>query len=299
MTRDLADAITAVMSALYGAAAPALARQDLQMLHGTFSDELIERSIEKLRGSDLLLLSFLDGVLRRTGPGLNAYAKGTYLALSLGREYIVPFSAPAIVHIIVEGNTRPEAGATGFYCAEAGNRLITAAHNVMGRHVLRIEDSEGKVITSSPLKVLPMVSGLDLAIVDTIAPIGVPSLRIEWDADEIVELSAVYVAGFPQIPQQARVPRTWRSGELTSRSMDYERRTSYLITNITSEGFSGSPAINGRGFVIGVVAGQPDDRISTDDAARSGDTGAAVVDAQRYDSQYSVLTPAWYIRDLL
>src|ERR1700693_2558309 len=251
LSRDLADAITAVMVALYGAAPPAVSREDLRMLHGTFSDELVERAVEKLRSSGLLVLSFLDGVLSRTGPGLNAYAKGTYLALSLGREYIVPFSSPAIVHIIVEGKSKTEAGATGFYCAEAENRLVTAAHNVLGRKVLRIEDPEGKVIHSSPMGVFPVVSGLDLAIVDTVAPLGVQSLMIEWDTEEIVELRAIYVAGFPQIPQQARVPRTWRSGELTSISMDYERRTSYLITNVTSEGFSGSPAINERGLVIG------------------------------------------------
>jgi hypothetical protein len=287
------------MVALYGAAESSLSSQGLQMLPGTFSDELIERAVEKLRSSDLLVRSFLDGVLRQTGPGLNAYAKGTYLALTLGREYIVPFSNPAIVHLIVEGKTKPEAGAAGFYCAEAGNRIITAAHNIIGRKVLRVEDPEGGVIHSSPISVFPVVTGLDMAIVDAVAPAGVSSLRIEWDTEEIVELRVVYVAGFPQIPQQARVPRTWRSGEITSISMDYERRTSYLITNVTSEGFSGSPAINGRGLVIGVVAGQPDDRMSTDSAIRSADAGTPVVDAQRYDSQYSVLTPAWYVRDLL
>lgn len=299
MSRNLADAVTAVMVALYGATAPSISRQDLQILYGTFSNELVERAVEKLRSSDLLVLSFLDGVLRRTGPGRNAYAKGTYLALSLGRTHVVSFSNPAIVHILVEGRTKPEAGATGFYCAEAGNRLITAAHNVIGRKVLRVEDSEGNVIHSSPIGVFSVVSGLDLAIVDAVAPIGVQSLRIEWDTEEIVELRAVYVAGFPQMPQQARVPRTWRSGELTSISMDYERRTSYLITNVTSEGFSGGPAINERGLVIGVVAGKPDNRLSSDAAIRSGESGATVVDAQHYDSQCSVLTPAWYIRDLL
>jgi hypothetical protein len=299
LSRDLADAITAVMVALYGATAPTVSRGNLQMLHGAISDELIERAVGKLRSSDLLAVSFLDGVLRQTGPGLNAYAKGTYLALSLRREYIVPFSSPAIVHITVEGKIKPETGATGFYCAEVGNRLITAAHNIIGRKVLRVQDPEGKVIQASPIDVFPVVRGLDLAVVDTVAPAGVRSLKIEWDKEEIVELGAVYVAGFPKIPQQARAPRTWRSGELTSISMDYERRTSYLITNVTSEGFSGSPAINQRGLVIGVVAGQPDDRTSSDTSVRSARTGAEVVDAQQYDSQYSVLTPAWYIQDLL
>jgi hypothetical protein len=124
-------------------------------------------------------------------------------------------------------------------------------------------------------------------------------LKIEWDKEEIVALTDVYVAGFPQIPQQARAPRVWRSGELAAISMDYERRTSYLISNVTSEGFSGSPAINKRGLAIGVVAGQPDDRTSSDTAVRSGATDTDGIDPQQYDSQFSVLTPAWYIRELL
>jgi S1-C subfamily serine protease len=296
LSLTLIDPIKAVMELLYGA--DAVSSEKVYELQQRFGAENVNHAIEKLRKADLLALSLTGTALSRTGPGLKSFVRGTYLALSLGYQYIVQSSAPAIVHVIVEGSRAPEAASTGFYCREAGGRIVTAGHTVLRRRILRVESFEGQVLHAEPIEVLATADGLDLAILDPVPPEGTPVLSLDLEQDEIIELERLYVAGYPQVPRQ-NVSLTWCSGELRSKSSDFKRRSSYLISNVTSRGFSGGPAISERGCVIGVVAGEPDDPSSTaeSDAAEEERSGADGFGA--YDSRYSVLTPAFYILEVL
>ncbi len=294
MDHNLDDAIASIMELLYGGPSPEVSGAGILKLKAHFPDGLIEHAIEILRRSDLVVPSWSGGVLKRTGPGLKAYATGTFLALALGKDYIAQISAPAIVHIVVTGKMKPETGAAGFYCADAGNRLVTASHNVLGRSILRIEDANGALLHNPPVTIQAHIAGLDLAILDVSAPAGTPGLRIEWDREEAALLKPVYVVGFPQIPQQG-LALVIRSSEIESISPGFGGRTTYLITDVTSGGFSGGPALNARGLVIGVVEGKPFSPTPT-----GSDTGAPdLSDAQQYDAKCSVLTPARYLDYLL
>lgn len=290
------------MELLYGSATQELSNHELTWLESKLSAELVDLAIEKLRRADLVYANYARGTIRRTGPGLNAFAKGVFLSLSLGKDYIIRSSMPSIVHIVVSGKIKPETGGTAFYCADVGGRLVTAAHLVVDRKILKIENDRGALQHCSPIKIQKVIEGLDLAVLDVVAPDGVSCLRVEWDKEEISQLSTTYVVGFPQVPQQSTSAMICRSAELAGISQDYTRRTTYLITNVTSEGFSGGPAINERGRVIGVVKGVPLNPASTDigdEAKLQGDPSPAdQIDAQEYDARYSVLTPAWYLEEL-
>jgi Trypsin-like peptidase domain len=317
LSDDLANAITAVMQYLYSDPRRIGQREELLRLNQHIDPRVFDHAIEKAKRSDLLL-SFPDDKLGQTGPGLEAFFSETFLPTSLGRDHIVRYASPAVVHVIVSGKKKSETGAVGFYCSDASNRIVTAAHNIIGRNILRIEDAAGNVLHSSPIVSEPIKEGLDLAILNVTAPTAATKLRIEWDQNKITHLSPVYVFGFPQIPQHT-IALVTRSGELCSIIGDYSRRTSYLIPRITVEGFSGGPAVNDRGRVIGVIQGRPYDPISTnnEDAAKPmgllaqawravvNKIGAATARAtstesviQKYDSEYSALTPAWYLAEL-
>lgn len=300
MNPALSDAVNRVMQLLYEGQYQQLTRKELDALKAELSQELLELAIEKLRRADLVVASVLEGSIRKSGPGLKAFLSDTHLALTLGKEYIAQFSRPSIFHIVVSGKADKPAAGTGFFCADAGNRLVTAAHNVIDREIKSVEGQYGLLNTVDPIKVR-IVDGLDLAILDIIAPSSVPSLRIERDKEEILQLRPVYVVGFPQIPQQTLPPVIYRSAEFSGIGQDFKRRETYLITNVTSPGFSGGPVLNDRGRVVGVVKGMPDAPVSTagEDALNEVGTAGKETDFQKYDTGYSVLTPAHYIEELM
>lgn len=299
MNQELSDAVTALMQLLYGQSSHELSRNDLLALQSATFAPWIETSIDKLHKADLLIASFLDTSLKRSGPGLKAYLSNTYLPLALGRDFVLRASTPAIVHLVVSGKKKQQTGGAGFYCADVGNRLVTAAHNVVGREILKVESRDGKLLHSAPVAIQSHIEGLDLAVLDAVAPQGIPSLGIEWDKEEILPLMPLCVMGFPQIPQQAVAPIAYRSAEFVATGLDYYRRETYLITNVTSEGFSGGPAINRRGKVVGVVQGVPQSPESTDSAdSPIADMQLDKTEAQEYDTDYSVLTPAYLIEEL-
>lgn len=292
------EAMNAVMSALYGSSLSEISFADLRGINVGFRFEEIDLAIEKLKRSDLLVVSVIDGVIRKTGPGVSSFVGRTYLAQGLGAQYIQQSSAAAIVHVIVEGTHSQPTGAAGFYCVEAAGRIVTAEHCVSGRNILRIEDASGRVLHAPPIRVLPMVDGLDLAILDVAASETRPVLSIELDQDEITELMPVYVAGFPQVPQQ-QVSLFWRSAELSAITENYSRRKSYLINKVTKGGFSGGPALSKNGRVVGMVSGSPFDAAATSGEDPGQDEITPESGRQLYDSEYSVLTPGWYIRELM
>ena len=173
---------------------------------------------------------------------------------------------------------------------------------MVDREILQIENEQG-VLYRSPIKIFKTIRDLDLAILDVIAPEGTSCLRIEWDKEKISQLSTVYVIGFPQVPQQSMVSMIFRTAQLEGISQDYARRTTYLISHVTSPGFSGGPAINERGRVIGIVQGVPMNPLSTDLFERRNiseeQAQGEQIHLQEYDAGYSVLTPAWYIDELI
>ncbi len=300
MSQELFDAITILMQSLYGPSGRDLLRDDLLALQSKHLSVWIEPAIEKLRKADLVVAGFLETSIKRTGIGLKAFLSETYLALALGKDFILRITRPSIVHIIVSGKKKKETGGTGFYCADVGNRLVTAAHNVLDREILKVENANGTILHSPPIAVHAFDEKLDLAILDTMAPQGTSCLKVEWDKDEILPLTPLYVVGFPQVPQQALAPITYKSTELAATGQDYGRRETYLIKSATSPGFSGGPAINHRGRVVGVVQGTPENPTDTAATEQDKDTMSKFdkEEVQSYDSDYSVLIPAFLLEEV-
>lgn len=288
------------MQSLYGQNGHDLSKEDLLALQSQGLGIWIELAIETLRKADLLMASYLESSIKRTGPGLKAFLSDTYHALALGRDFVVRASRPAIVHVVVHGKKKKETGGTGFYCADVGGRLVTAAHNVLDREILRIESGDGKLLHSPPIGVYSLIKDLDLAILDVVTAEASSCLKVEWDKEEILPLMPLYVMGFPQVPQQAVAPITYKSTELAATGLDYNRRETYLIKSATSPGFSGGPAISPRGRVVGIVQGIPDDPESTTTTAdtKEGGSTSDTEEIQIYDTEYSVLTPAFFLEEL-
>ncbi len=261
---------------------------------------VLNDTIHCLHASGLARVQFVQGVLDKTPRGLQAFISDTYLAEIFGLSYIVRRSKAAITHLIVEGRSKPETGATAFYCADVGGRLVTAAHNVKGRKILRIEDQSGKVHHSGSAEISQIIDDLDLAIIEVAAPPNLDCLSVEWDQEAIDSPMGLHVFGYPQIPQQSIPALICRTGELAGVGQDFYRRTSYIVSAVTTLGFSGGPAINAKGLVIGVVAGDPQNLESADSENRNNPaaSNSETTNETTYDSEYSILTPAWYIRDI-
>lgn len=194
----------------------------------------------------------LDGITAQpTIAGKTAFEDGSLTGVVLGLAYVADQLRDAVVHIIVESPSG-ESGATGFFVAEYDGCIVTAAHAVRNRDVLRIEDRGGNIISRQPETVLFGPPELDIAVIRCPMPEGTAPLRIEWRPELIEPLDEVLILGYPPFPNHQ--PALFHArASIHATPLDYRGRKKLVISSITRPGCSGGPVISIGGFVVGIV----------------------------------------------
>ncbi len=186
-----------------------------------------------------------------TSDGIAAYESKCIPELLIGERYILAQYRPAVVHVIVSGS-EGEAGGTGFFCADYPGFLVTAAHVVRNRKILRIEDHDGQVIHTAPMRIILGPEDIDIAFVQCSAPTSVRPLRINWRTDEPTELDNVLIVGYPLVPNH--MPSFFCArGEVNSLTTDYMGRGKLVVSCPSRPGNSGGPVIDPQGLVVGIA----------------------------------------------
>jgi len=171
------------------------------------------------------------------------------IATSLSPVEIGKIAKDITVSILGPGNP-----GSGVLIAREGNRyfVLTAAHvvkNINPGEEVDVVTSDGAehFINTRTIQWLP---GIDLAIVEFRSERSYPLAQI-GDSDTAIELTEVFVAGFPIAGQAIQRNFFITDGRISSR--DYLADGYGLIyNNVTREGMSGGPILNKDGHLIGI-----------------------------------------------
>ncbi len=213
----------------------------------------VDYALHVLRQADLIRSTFQGDFVQITPDGRAAVDDNAVLALALGPEYIVESSSAATVHIIVRGENQEESGGSGFFCGDYPGWIVTAAHVIRGREILRIEDQNGTVISDGPRETLIARNGVDIGAARCPSPQNTTPLQIEWNQQFIRPMGTLVVLGYPPYPYHHPALHH-ATAELHSRPKRLgSDLVSLIIASVTRPGFSGGPVLNERGRVIGIV----------------------------------------------
>jgi S1-C subfamily serine protease len=231
---------------------PSIKISELYDLASPRGIEEVDEIVSALAERKLLRLSLSREIAYLVLSGKVAYEDGSLLALIFGTRYIVDLYRGAVVHIIVSGS-EGESGATGFFSADFPNTIVTAAHVVQDRAVIRVEDCSRKTIRDAGFEVVAGPPSLDIALIRCQMPEDVKPIQIEWRPEMIQELDHVLILGYPPFPRHQ--PALFHAvAEVHAIAKDYGGgREKLIVSSITRPGCSGGPVISERGFAVGVI----------------------------------------------
>lgn len=246
------EIIFAAAATLFGQdAAKRTAIQDVYQGAAAYDQAGIDEVLRAFDSKHLIRLSLNGQTAQATLAGKTAFEDGSLVTLTLGTKFLIEQSRDAVVHLIVEG-TEGESGGSGFFSAEFENCVVTAAHVVRDRTVLRIEDRQGNIISRRPNGVILGPHELDIALIRCPAPAGVRPLQIEWRPEAIEPLNEVLILGYPPFPNHH--PALFHaSANIHATAIDYHGKNKLVISSVTRPGCSGAPVISAGGFVVGIV----------------------------------------------
>jgi len=246
------EVIFAAAATLFGPdAAKTTAVQDVYQGAAAYDQADIDEVLRAFDSKHMIRLSLNGQTAQATLAGKTAFEDGSLATLTLGTRFLIEQSRDAVVHLIVEG-TQGESGGSGFFAAEFENCVVTAAHVVRDRAVLRIEDRQGNVICRRPDGVILGPHELDIALVRCQTPVGVRPLQIEWRPEAIEPLNEVLILGYPPFPNHH--PALFHaSANIHAAAVDYQGKNKLVISSVTRPGCSGAPVISAGGFVVGIV----------------------------------------------
>ena len=216
-------------------------------------DELaIDAALKKLERAEVISLDLRGAKVGLLGHGRSLCASGAIAEVVLGRDYIAKRLGPAVVHIIVKNSSGDESGATGFLPAFPWKSLVTAAHVLREKTLVKIVCSDGSEIRREHCD--PPLYGpddLDLAIVRCEPPTGVDPIPIEWRKRSASPLADLITFGYPRIAW-VQPGLHHATAQLHQTATRYSQRDSLIISS-AQPGCSGGPVIDERGYVIGVI----------------------------------------------
>jgi S1-C subfamily serine protease len=207
--------------------------------------------LHRMRDAHLLEATFTNNAVRLSAIGRDAWNDGSIVEQTIGMKYVGERYAPATVHIIVR-DANGEHGGSGFFSADYGGWIVTAAHVVNEREIVKVLDRQGHELAQPPFKTL-QPPGPDMALIKCACPEGINPIRIEWRQDAIQPMDRLLVLGYPPLPNlQAGLDHI--SAELRQVTRDFRGdRESLVISSVTLPGSSGGPVLSHRGRAVGIV----------------------------------------------
>jgi hypothetical protein len=212
----------------------------------------IGKALRRMEDEELVEAPFERDAIRLSLVGRDAWNDGSIVELTLGMEYVGRRYGPATVHIIVTG-VSGEFGGSGFFSAEYPGWIVTGAHVLLERKILRIENQQREIVAMPPFGICLPKDGIDLALVKCDCPPGINPIRIEWRRSKIEPMDRLLVLGYPPYPNLLTA-LDHVSAELRSVTTDFRGEFEHLVmSSVTRPGSSGGPVLSKRGRAIGVV----------------------------------------------
>lgn len=166
-----------------------------------------------------------------------------------GMKFVVERWRPAVFKLYPKDTTEANIG-TGFLVAP--NRVATARHIPDELKAFVVETEAGVVLPHGRVWV-PKVLGIDIAVIELTAPVtGVTPMRL---SEDVGVLDDVVVMGYPPVARADGAYLLTHKGEVTAVVKRYDKNAAdLLISGQLRGGYSGGPIVNGRGFVVAVMA---------------------------------------------
>lgn len=208
-------------------------------------------ALHRMRDQRLIESTFPNDAVRLSQAGRDAWNDGSIVDQTMGMQYVGTRYGPATVHIIVR-SVNGEHGGSGFLSADYPGWIVTAAHVLHEREIVRILNRQGHILAEPPLET-QLQAGPDLALIKCDCPDGINPIRIERRQDAIQPMDIPLVLGYPAYPNL--LPDLDHiTAELRQVTRDFRgERESLVISSVTLPGSSGGPVLSRRGGAIGVV----------------------------------------------
>jgi hypothetical protein len=252
--------IESVARYLYGTSHPddEASVNEIQAALLMYDPALIDRALDRLAGSEIVLHNRRRDTIMLTGHGKELYSLRCIPEVVLGLAFCRWRYERAVVRLIVPGTEGGESAGTGFFVNDPAGYVVTNRHVVAQQAVIRINDLCGNQICDNNAPVTFGPDDLDLALVRCTTPPNVLPLRIDWSKNAASPLDDVLVLGYPYVALHE--PTLFSAtGQVTMYAAQLSRsaRESLILTRIAAPGCSGGPVISSRGLVIGIVVGEP------------------------------------------
>lgn len=250
---SMANLLRRIGALLYGD--PLLASFSVQEIYDELEEDQlsVDSALRRMERSELILLDLRGARIGLLGHGKATFAQDAIAEVVLGRPYIAKRYSPAVVHIIVESEEGDESGGTGFFTSYPTNAIVTAAHVVQGRKIIRLIGNDNNEIPYVPCNPrLAPAGNLDIAIIECQTPRDLEPIPVEWNPRVTEPLSELIVFGYPKIAG-IRPGLHHSTAQLHQIGSKYLSGRDSLVISATQPGFSGGPVIDLRGFAIGIV----------------------------------------------
>jgi len=227
----------------------------LEEVYASLTDlktENLDDLLRRFEHKGLIRIGLKDPIITLTPTGKEALVMECIPELVLGNRFIMEKYQDSVVHLIVLKSNGTETGGTGFFVSPY-RLLITAAHVVRDRKIVRVENRHLQVVCGQPEVLWISEEPLDLAVLRCpSAPLTMP-FRYNRQI-EATELDKVLIFGYPPYAGH-QVSLHFAPGEILSTPRQFiGDKKSLIISNAVAPGCSGGPVVNQHGLVVGVVS---------------------------------------------
>lgn len=198
--------INAIMQSVYGqgiAGEPARLRVPVSTVLESIENAAVgevEVAIQKLDVNGLVHLTLARDAIEPTPFGKIAFDEDCSAEVCLGTQHIQNKYRDAVVHVLVRNSDGDPGGATGFFCRDFPDWVVTAKHVLDEHELVAINSRTGEQILDANPKVRVIMSSTsDLALVQCLMPANIVPPRIAWNPQEVKDLDPVLVLGFPPL----------------------------------------------------------------------------------------------------
>lgn len=176
------------------------------------------------------------------------YGNNLIMNIIMGFDYIIQEYKDSVVKIEHVSKSQDHSIGTGFLIEYKDRHLIITNKHVIEKYErLTIFNNQDNILDFEEPFLHPTK---DIAILPLKVKLKAIAFRLNTD---IRILGEIITIGYPSIPMTRLAYQVYHKGEINSFVQDYFYNNLFLISAKTSAGNSGSPVIDSKGTVVGIV----------------------------------------------